>query len=45
MSGLAYSGYNLSTIPALVFCIYHMTKRKEALTAGALAGVLAMLPE
>ena len=44
MSGLAYSGYNLSTIPALVFCIYHLTRRQEALTAGALAGVLAMLP-
>ena len=43
-SGLAYSGYNLSTVPALVFCIYHMGKRREALTAGVFAGVLAMLP-
>lgn len=43
-SGLAYSGYNLSTVPALVFCIYHMTRRREALCAGAIAGVLAMLP-
>jgi len=43
-SGVAYSGYNLSTVPALVFCIYHMTKRREALVAGSLAGVLAMLP-
>ena len=44
MSGLAYSGYNLSTVPALVFCIYHLGRRREALVAGALAGVLAMLP-
>ena len=44
LSGLAYSGYNLSTVPALVFCIYHLGKRREALVAGALAGVLAMLP-
>lgn len=44
MSGLAYSGYNLSTVPALVFCIYHQTKRREALAAGAIAGVLTMLP-
>jgi uncharacterized membrane protein YkvI len=43
-SGLAYSGYNLSTVPALVFCIYHMTRRREALVAGTLAGILAMLP-
>jgi uncharacterized membrane protein YkvI len=44
ISGLAYSGYNLSTVPALVFCIYHMTKRREALVAGSIGGVLAMLP-
>jgi uncharacterized membrane protein YkvI len=37
-------GYNLSTVPALVFCIYHMTRRREALVAGTLAGILAMLP-
>ena len=43
-SGVAYSGYNLSTVPALVFCIYHMSKRREALAAGLFAGVLAMLP-
>ena len=43
-SGVAYSGYNLSTVPALVFCIYHLGKRREALTAGAIAGVLTMLP-
>lgn len=43
-SGLAYSGYNLSTVPALVFCIYHLSKRREALTAGALAGILTMIP-
>ena len=44
LSGVAYSGYNLSAVPALLFCIYHLGKRKEALVAGALGGVLAMLP-
>jgi uncharacterized membrane protein YkvI len=43
-SGLAYSGYNLSTVPALIFCIYHMSRRREALTAGFLAGILTMIP-
>lgn len=43
-SGLAYSGYNLAAVPALVFCIRHQQKRSEALIAGALAGPLAMLP-
>ena len=43
-SGVAYSGYNLSTVPALIFCIHHMTRRREALTAGVLGGIIAMLP-
>jgi len=43
-SGLAYSGYNLSSVPALMFCIHHLGRRQEALVAGALGGVLAMLP-
>ena len=44
MSGLAYSGYNMSTIPALLFCIRHLGKRSEAITAGILGGPIAMLP-
>jgi len=43
-SGIAYSGYNLSTVPALIFCIRHLRKRSDAIIAGALAGPLAMLP-
>jgi len=43
-SGIEYSGYNLASIPALVFCIRHLSRRREAVIAGALAGPLAMLP-
>ena len=43
-SGVQYSGYNLSTVPALVFCIRHLRGRGDAIVAGALAGPLAMLP-
>ena len=43
-SGVAYAGYNLSTVPALLFCIRHLERRSDAIIAGALAGPLAMLP-
>lgn len=43
-SGLAYSGYNMATIPAILFCVRHMTRRGDAMIAGALAGPLAMIP-
>ena len=43
-SGLAYSGYNMSIIPALLFVVRHMGKRSDAVTAGILGGPIAMLP-
>lgn len=43
-SGIAYSGYNMATIPAILFCIRHQHRRREALVAGLLAGPLAMIP-
>ncbi len=42
--GLSYSGYNLATIPAVLFCIRHINTRKEAISAGLLAGPIAMIP-
>lgn len=44
MSGLAYSGYNMSIIPALLFCVRHLKTRKDTITAGILGGPIAMLP-
>ena len=42
--GLAYAGYNLAVVPALLFCARHQTRRCEALIAGALAGPIAIIP-
>lgn len=43
-AGVTYAGYNVATIPAVLFCIRHLTSRRDALVAGALAGPLGMLP-
>ncbi len=43
-SGVAYSGYNLAAIPAILFCLRHLQRRREALTAGFLGGIFGMLP-
>jgi uncharacterized membrane protein YkvI len=43
-AGVTYAGYNVATVPAVLFCIRHLTSRREALVAGALAGPLGMLP-
>ena len=43
-AGVTYAGYNVATIPAVLFCIRHLSSRREALVAGALAGPLGMLP-
>jgi len=43
-AGVTYAGYNVATIPAVLFCIRHLSSRREAFAAGALAGPLGMLP-
>jgi len=43
-AGVTYAGYNVATIPAVLFCIRHLARRRETLVAGALAGPLGMLP-
>lgn len=43
-AGLTYAGYNVATIPAVLFCVRHFGRRREAMVAGALAGPLGMLP-
>lgn len=42
--GLRYAGYNMAVIPAVLFCVRHMTRRREAIASGLLGGPLAMLP-
>ncbi|MDX1404140.1 MAG: hypothetical protein R3192_06370 [Woeseiaceae bacterium] len=43
-SGIAFSGYNLAAIPAILFCLRHQQTRREALSAGFFGGIIAMLP-
>jgi uncharacterized membrane protein YkvI len=43
-NGIAYSGYNLAAVPALLFCVRHLGSRRDAVTAGILGGPIAMLP-
>jgi uncharacterized membrane protein YkvI len=43
-NGIAYSGYNLASIPAILFCVRHMQRQGDALIAGAFGGIAAMLP-
>lgn len=44
MAGMTYAGYNVAIIPAVLFSIRHLTRRREAVAAGLLAGPLGMLP-
>ena len=43
-NGIMYAGYNMAVIPVILFCVSHMRSRKDAFTAGILAGPLAMIP-
>ena len=43
-SGIIYAGYNVATLPAVLFCIRHLKRPRETLVAGFLAGPLGMLP-
>ena len=43
-NALKYAGINLAAAPAVFFCLSHISKRKEALWAGTLAGPIAMVP-
>ena len=43
-AGITYAGYNVATIPAVLFCIRNLSRTREAVVAGLLAGPLGMLP-
>ena len=43
-AGVTYAAYNVATVPAALFSIRHLTRRREAVAAGLLAGPLGMLP-
>jgi uncharacterized membrane protein YkvI len=43
-AGITYAGYNVATLPAVLFCIRYLKRPRETLIAGFLAGPLGMLP-
>ncbi|MCP4707001.1 MAG: hypothetical protein GY869_00115 [Planctomycetes bacterium] len=44
ISGFKYAFYNLATVPGVLFCLRHLETRKEAVTAGLLAGPIGIIP-
>tara|TARA_R110002110_G_scaffold404606_1_gene623024 strand:- start:26682 stop:27797 length:1116 start_codon:yes stop_codon:yes gene_type:complete len=44
LNGIRYAGYNLGLIPAVLFSLTYIQTRKEAVTAGIMAGVVAIIP-
>lgn len=43
-AGLRYACYNVAVVPALLFSVRHIETRREALTAGILAGPIGIIP-
>ncbi len=44
MSGFKYSFYNIASAVGVLFCLKHLETRKEAITAGVLAGIIGIVP-
>lgn len=44
LAGIRYAAYNLAALPAMLFALRHVEHRREAFSAGLLAGVIAMFP-
>ena len=44
IGGMEYAAYNVGAIPAVLFTLRYLTRRKEAVVSGLLAGPIAMFP-
>lgn len=44
MSTIRYTGYTLTAVTMILFCVRHMESRRDAFIAGALAGPIGMIP-
>ena len=44
MDGIRYAGYNIASVPAVFFSLHRITKRREAISAGMIAGIIAIIP-
>tara|TARA_E500000305_G_C4029789_1_gene244321 strand:+ start:25338 stop:26339 length:1002 start_codon:yes stop_codon:yes gene_type:complete len=42
--GFLYAGYNLATLPAVLFAVRHLSSRKETVGAGFIAGAISVIP-
>ena len=43
-SGVLYSGYNLATLPAVLFAVTYHQSRKETIGAGLISGAVTVIP-
>lgn len=44
LAGVRYAGYSLAIVPLMLFALTHIRDRRDAVTAGLLAGPIGMLP-
>ena len=44
VGGSKYAFYNLANVVGVLFCLKHIQTRKEAISAGAIAGVIGIVP-
>lgn len=42
--GIRYAGYNVAAVPAVFFCLRHIERRHQAITAGLVGGFVAIVP-
>ena len=42
--GIAYAAYNISSCIAILYCLKHITTRKQAITSGFIAGLMGAIP-
>ena len=43
-NGIMYAAYNVGPVAAILFCLTNIETRKEAITSGILAGIIAIIP-
>lgn len=44
LGGIEYAAYNVGIVPAMLFVVRHFDYRREAIGAGLIAGLVAMIP-
>jgi len=43
-NGIMYAAYNVGPVAAILFCLTNIETRREAITSGVLAGIIAIIP-